>query len=279
MFRKIIAGFAASFFAISVSAQISTGLTATATTNYHTGIDGAGGDSMSANTAIDVPIFATAAAVRGSATARAYYGVLGGFASFNSGDSCFISLPCNGASVAHARWVDQFTILGGTGQGVLEFRSTVHGSMVGNSSYSFGMFGDPFGGGNTIAINQPWAPIDVDQSFFFAQGFTFGQTFSVAADLHVRADSGLFNGTSFHAADFANTVRVTSLVVRDSSSGLVIEGALIGTGSGVDYNNLASFSFATPVPEPESYAMLFAGLALLGFAAKRRKLKETSTTT
>lgn len=32
----------------------------------------------------------------------------------------------------------------------------------------------------------------------------------------------------------------------------------------------------SPVPEPESYAMLFAGLCLLGFAAKRRKLKKTA---
>lgn len=32
-------------------------------------------------------------------------------------------------------------------------------------------------------------------------------------------------------------------------------------------------NFATPVPEPETYAMLLAGLALLGFTARRRKLK------
>ena len=29
----------------------------------------------------------------------------------------------------------------------------------------------------------------------------------------------------------------------------------------------------TPVPEPETYAMLLAGLSLLGFAARRRKLQ------
>jgi PEP-CTERM motif len=34
-----------------------------------------------------------------------------------------------------------------------------------------------------------------------------------------------------------------------------------------------SIGVATPIPEPETYAMLLAGLGLLGFAARRRKLK------
>jgi len=38
----------------------------------------------------------------------------------------------------------------------------------------------------------------------------------------------------------------------------------------------ASGVFASPVPEPETYAMLLAGLGLLGFAARRRKQKEVA---
>ena len=34
-----------------------------------------------------------------------------------------------------------------------------------------------------------------------------------------------------------------------------------------------NLTFTTPIPEPETYAMLLAGLGLLGFAARRRKLK------
>ena len=34
---------------------------------------------------------------------------------------------------------------------------------------------------------------------------------------------------------------------------------------------LDDFVFTLPVPEPESYAMLLAGLGVVGFAARRRK--------
>jgi hypothetical protein len=37
-----------------------------------------------------------------------------------------------------------------------------------------------------------------------------------------------------------------------------------------------SVSVTTPVPEPETYAMLLAGLGLLGFAARRRKAQEAA---
>lgn len=40
------------------------------------------------------------------------------------------------------------------------------------------------------------------------------------------------------------------------------------------YQGTATFNFAPPVPEPETYAMMLVGLGLLGFAARRRKQKE-----
>jgi hypothetical protein len=35
-----------------------------------------------------------------------------------------------------------------------------------------------------------------------------------------------------------------------------------------------TYDFAAPIPEPETYAMLLAGLGLLGIAARRRKQRE-----
>ena len=57
----------------------------------------------------------------------------------------------------------------------------------------------------------------------------------------------------------------------------------VGTGAAGGYSLTVLQSqsnqdqlIATPIPEPETYAMLLAGLGLLGFAARRRKLKEAA---
>jgi hypothetical protein len=52
----------------------------------------------------------------------------------------------------------------------------------------------------------------------------------------------------------------------------VVTGSPAGPQSDVFFDGLS----VTAVPEPESYAMLLAGLGLLGFAARRRTLKEAA---
>lgn len=49
---------------------------------------------------------------------------------------------------------------------------------------------------------------------------------------------------------------------------------LLGNTGDYDYNDyVAEVRFANPVPEPETYAMLLAGLGLMALAARRRRLK------
>jgi len=49
-----------------------------------------------------------------------------------------------------------------------------------------------------------------------------------------------------------------------------------GEGS-IDWNDaVVMLESVTPVPEPETYAMLLAGLGLMGFVARRRRLKATA---
>lgn len=48
-----------------------------------------------------------------------------------------------------------------------------------------------------------------------------------------------------------------------------VDGSVMSNAAGKYYANVA----LAPVPEPETYAMMLAGLGLVGFTARRRKLK------
>lgn len=71
-------------------------------------------------------------------------------------------------------------------------------------------------------------------------------------------------------------------LVADSLNGFDTVGftfAGLGDGLGIDFHNEGgkiSLTVITAVPEPETYAMLLAGLGLMGFMAYRRKLKEAA---
>lgn len=45
----------------------------------------------------------------------------------------------------------------------------------------------------------------------------------------------------------------------------------LGEGNAVRYSDLATGGTITAVPEPETYAMMLAGLGMLGFAARRKR--------
>lgn len=71
-------------------------------------------------------------------------------------------------------------------------------------------------------------------------------------------------------------------LVADSLNGFDTVGftfAGLGDGLGIDLNNEGgkiSLTVITAVPEPETYAMLLAGLGLMGFVAQRKKQKEVA---
>ncbi|TFW13952.1 choice-of-anchor E domain-containing protein [Duganella callida] len=94
-------------------------------------------------------------------------------------------------------------------------------------------------------------------SYTFSSPFSSSSTYSDAASL------ALFSGTgSAHANLAASTTSVIAGISGNTRS------LVLPSFSG--YAKV-TYTYATPVPEPETYAMLLGGLALVGAIARRRK--------
>ena len=99
-----------------------------------------------------------------------------------------------------------------------------------------------------------------------------GVAFPFAMSLEATAAAGtenldqgeLFNSTASGASHFERTVALEPLIVRDATTGEVINDISITSASGYDYLH------GTMVPEVETYASVLVGLVVLGIAARRR---------
>ena len=101
----------------------------------------------------------------------------------------------------------------------------------------------------------------------------------------IASDHVLFNfigvGGSVQGAANGATLEGTFLIPNQKVqlNSLTISGHLFGGQYGQDFQFVSNARInqpmiTTPVPEPETYAMLLAGLGLLGFAARRRRPQE-----
>lgn len=93
---------------------------------------------------------------------------------------------------------------------------------------------------------------------FVASGISFGSLGLYHADGTATPYSWAFGG--FTALSDTLTLGAGSYVFAISGK----------AGSAAAYN-LSSIATAAPVPEPETYAMLMAGLGVVGFVARRRR--------
>ncbi len=127
---------------------------------------------------------------------------------------------------------------------------------------------------------------DLPKSSTFAHDFSFQLPAPVAVNggSSIIADFGFPSGFNVTFNDFSLWNATTNTLISSGSTGgsfstfnfgsigpsndffkIHVEGTTLATGAGYAGNLTIS-----PVPEPETYAMLLAGLGLIGFSVRRR---------
>jgi type VI secretion system secreted protein VgrG len=106
--------------------------------------------------------------------------------------------------------------------------------------------------------------------------FQIGSTLTTASGSSVIVKNGGANNVYWNVGSSATLGTNTSFEgnILAKASITLNNGATILDGSALAYTGavtMASNKITTTVPEPQTYAMLLAGLGLLGFTAWRRK--------
>lgn len=210
----------------------------------------------------------------------------------------------SGTAAALSAWYDQVVITDTAGTGTAQFTLQLDGSMATKDStlYGGGLVQGAFSfyastihptllDADGIPDTNSFWELSAPESQLLARYEIFPTlvgngvleeiNVTLTVDLNYTSDAPIYligglalfattNGPGAAAtANFLNSGYVTGMSLP--------EGVTATFGSGTDYNNIPVVSIPEPVlsvPEPETYAMLLAGLGLVGFMAIRRKQSE-----
>lgn len=186
------------------------------------------------------------------------YGTTNGF-----NNNTFTLLPDNSPILGMASW----NPAGSADLPAVYKNNTLTPIVAGTATYAPGSIGFHPGSGNTTAVYRFTAPTTALYSFnatAFAQD-THPTTTQVAL---VLPDNTLYTGT-VTSVSATNSFAATGTITLTAGQTLNLEVGNGGNGNLFDSTG-ATFT-VTVVPEPETTALMLAGLAALGFVAKRRK--------
>ena len=151
--------------------------------------------------------------------------------------------------------------------------------------------GDPYGGdtGDNFEVSQAHGFATV-AGFAIETGYNYGQPASqVGTFINANPDTGWLKFTNTTGSTFTGVLKLEGVAAGGiygpaqffSNSGSVTLSAgdsayIVLNNESSNYGGYNHPEVVGVVPEPESYAMLLAGLGLLGFAARRRKQREVA---
>jgi hypothetical protein len=162
-----------------------------------------------------------------------------------------------GACGPYSECLDQ-TVTTNSAYGVLNAAGEVVARNSSGDSVSAGREGGPWDGER---------PIMETGSLEVPAEERFGLFWEFATLLHLNRQGR--RGLHYAENDFSHTLGFTSLRFYDPDGNDVTQWV------DVTFDSPLAF-ISAPVPEPETYALMLSGLAVLGFAARRRKLKEAA---
>ena len=187
---------------------------------------------------------------------------------------------------------------------VSTWSAAVAASALYSNPYEIEKFGDgvTFGGLNPrLTITGPTVQLGVAADPFFTPGdggvmeaiaddpsdavtieFDGRKMFAMGAHWNLRGPGGpgsnltlnLVDGSTYTFVDYyPNTLGASfrGFVSDTAFSSIVLTEGTSGGGLGIETFQMDNLKYAQAVPEPETYAMLLAGLGLMGFVARRRK--------
>ena len=173
----------------------------------------------------------------------------------------------NSSASANSSWSDWFVISGGTGLGTANFESVLNGTLSaaknGSASYSLNI------GYSTNSYCYYWyntcSEADQNQTLF-------NQSSSLSGKAKSTLSQDIEGEFTF---EYDKAFQLTATLNTSSANGGMADFNLASLGSSlvlpVGAQMLsASGLYVQAVPEPETYAMLLAGLGLVGIAARRR---------